>query len=74
MMAMAMACYETINSWMKVWAILRNAYKYGKRTDEQMRQHGHTMKAIANVVNIWFTKSPPFQCEYDDSDCMLLDN
>jgi hypothetical protein len=70
MTAMATARHETINSWMKVWAILRNAYKYGKGTDERLRHHGHTTKAIANVVNIWLTERPPFQCDYDDSNCM----
>jgi hypothetical protein len=70
MTAMATAQHETINSWMKVWAILRNAYKYGKGTDKQMLRHGRTVKAIANVVNIWLTESAPFQCRYDDSDCM----
>jgi hypothetical protein len=70
MTAMATARHETINSRMKVWAILRNAYKYGKGTDERMHRHGRTVKAIANVVNIWLTESPSFPCEYDDSDCM----
>jgi hypothetical protein len=68
--AMATARHETINSRMKVWAILPNAYKYGKGTDEQLRRHGHTAKAIANVVNIWLTENPAFQCDYDNSDCM----
>jgi hypothetical protein len=66
MTAMATARHETINSRMKVWAILRNGYKYGKGTDERMRRHGQTVKAIANVVNIWLVESPPFQCDYDD--------
>jgi DDE superfamily endonuclease len=70
MTAMATVRHETINSRMKVWTILRNSYKYGKGTDEQMRRHGQTVKAIANVVNIWLTESPPFPCHYDDSDCM----
>jgi hypothetical protein len=39
MTAVAMTRHETINSRMKVWAILHNAYKYGKGTDKQMRQH-----------------------------------
>jgi hypothetical protein len=53
MTATATARHETINSRMKVWAILRNAYKYGKGMDERMLRHGRTVKAIANVVNIW---------------------
>jgi hypothetical protein len=70
MTAMATARHETINSRMKVWAILRNSYKYGKGTDKWMCRHGQTVKAIANVVNIWLTESPPFPIHYDDSDCM----
>jgi hypothetical protein len=70
MTAMATARHETINSQMKVWAILHNAYQYGKGMDEQMCRHGCTVKAIANVVTIWFPKSPPFQYDYDDSNCM----
>jgi hypothetical protein len=70
MMAMATVRHETINSRLKVWAILRNAYKYGKGTDKRMRQHGQTVKAVANVVNIWLAESPSFQCDYNDSDCM----
>jgi hypothetical protein len=34
MTAMATARHETINSPMKVWAILPNAYKYGQGMDE----------------------------------------
>jgi hypothetical protein len=67
---MATACHKTVNSWMKVWAILHNFYKYGKGMDKRMGQHGRTVKVIANVINIWLTKSPSFPCEYNDSDCM----
>jgi hypothetical protein len=70
MTAMATARHETINSRMKIWAILRNAYKYGQGSEERMQRHGQTVNAIANVVNIWLVEDPPFQCDYDDSGCM----
>jgi hypothetical protein len=47
---------------MKVWAILLTAYRHGQGTVERVRQHKQTVKEIANVVNIWLVKSPPFQC------------
>jgi hypothetical protein len=30
------------------------------------------VNAIADVVNIWNVESLPFQCEYDDSSCILI--
>jgi hypothetical protein len=67
MTAMSTARHETINSQMKVWAILRTPYRHGQGADERMTRHGRTVNAIANVVQIWLVESPSFQC---DSGCM----
>jgi hypothetical protein len=70
MASMATARHKTINSRMKVWAILHTPYQHGQGADEQMTHHERTVNAIANVVQIWLVESPPFQCDYDDSGCM----
>ena len=68
MTALATARHETINSRLKVWAIIRNAYRYGQGSDERLKRHERTVNGIANVVNIWLMESPAFQVEcYDDA-------
>ena len=67
MTALATARHETINSRMKVWAILRTAYRYGQGLEQRLLRHERTVNAIANVVNIWLMESPAFDVDYDDS-------
>ena len=68
MTALATARHEIINSRLKVWAIIRNAYRYGQGSEERLRRHERTVNGIANVVNIWLMESPAFQLEcYDDA-------
>ena len=68
MTALATARHETINSRLKVWAIVRNAYRYGQGEEERLARHERTVCAIANVTNIWLAESPAFQIEdYDDA-------
>jgi hypothetical protein len=67
MTAMATSRHETINSRMKVWAILRTSYRHGQGLDKRLLRHERTTKAIGNVVNIWLMESPAFSIQYDDS-------
>lgn len=70
MTALATARHETINSRMKIWAIVRNAYRFGQGSEERLKRHEQTINGIANVVNIWLRESPAFQVDYDDSGCI----
>jgi hypothetical protein len=64
--SIATAQHETINSRMKVWAILQTPYQQS-RLQDWLLSHEQTMNAIANVINIWLIDSPSFTVEYDDS-------
>jgi hypothetical protein len=67
MTALATARHETINSWMKVWAITLSSYQHGQGLQERLLRHEQTVNAIANVINIWLMDSPAFAAKYDDS-------
>jgi hypothetical protein len=47
MTALATARHETINSWMKVWAIAQISYQHGQGLQEQLSQHVQTVNGIA---------------------------
>jgi hypothetical protein len=65
--SLATSRHETINSRMKVWAILSTSYRHGQGLQERLSRHERTVNAIANVVNIWLMDCPSFTVEYDDS-------
>jgi hypothetical protein len=67
MTSIATARHETINSQMKVWAILQTPYWHSEGLQDRMFRHERTVNAITNVINIWLMDSPLFTVEYDDS-------
>jgi hypothetical protein len=66
MTALATARHKTINSWMKVWAIIQISCQHGQGLQEWLLQHERIVNAIANVINIWLMDSSAFTVKYDD--------